>query len=193
MTAIAIPEFCLVVLIGATGSGKSTFARRHFKHTEIISSDYARGLIVDDENDQAISADAFELVTAIAEKRLKHRRLTVIDATNARAADRRRWVELARRWHTLPAAIVLDVDLDDCMRHNADRPDRQFGPGVPQRMIGEIRRGLRGLEREGFRQVWRLKGPDGIASATLKREPLWTDKRELQGAVRHNRRRSWLR
>lgn len=181
MTNIAIPDFCLVVLIGATGAGKSTFARQHFKPTEIISSDYARGLITDDENDQAISADAFDLVCAIAEKRLKHRRLAVIDATNVRAPDRKRWVELARRWHALPAAIVLDVDLDDCMAHNKDRPDRQFGPGVPQRMIGEIRRGLRGLEREGFRQVWRLKGPEAIAAATLTREPLWTDKRSLAG------------
>lgn len=181
MTEIAIPDFCLVVLIGATGAGKSTFAHRHFKPTEIISSDYARGLIADDENDQAISADAFELVAAIAEKRLKHRKIAVIDATNVRAPDRKRWVELARRWHALPAAIVLDVDLDDCMAHNKDRPDRQFGPGVPQRMIGEIRRGMRGLEREGFRQVWRLRGPEDVASATLKREPLWTDKRDLTG------------
>lgn len=181
MTAITIPDFCLVVLIGATGAGKSTFARRHFKPTEIISSDYARGLISDDENDQAISVDAFDLVATIAEKRLKHRRLAVIDATNVRAPDRKRWVELARKWHALPAAIVLDVDLDDCMAHNKDRPDRQFGPGVPQRMIGEIRKGLRGLEREGFRQVWRLKGPEEIASATLTRDPLWTDKRGLSG------------
>lgn len=181
MTRIAIPDFCLVVLIGSTGAGKSTFARRHFKSTEIISSDYARGLISDDENDQAISADAFDLVAAIAEKRLKHRRLAVIDATNVRAPDRKRWIELARRWHALPAAIVLDVDVDDCMRHNVDRPDRQFGPGVPQRMISEIRRGMRGLEREGFRQVWRLKGPEEIATSTLTREPLWTDKRDLAG------------
>ncbi len=181
MNEIAIPDFCLVVLIGATGAGKSTFARRHFKTTEVISSDYARGLISDNENDQSISADAFDLVAAVAEKRLKHRKLTVIDATNVRAPDRKRWVELARRWHALPAAIVLDVDLDDCMAHNKERPDRQFGPGVPQRMISEIRRGLRGLEREGFRQVWRVKGPEEIASATLRREPLWTDKRALNG------------
>jgi len=89
MTAIAIPDFCLVVLIGATGAGKSTFARRHFKPTEIISSDYARALIADDENDQTISADAFDLVASIADKRLKHRRLAVIDATNVRAPDRK--------------------------------------------------------------------------------------------------------
>jgi protein phosphatase len=181
MTPIALPDFCLVVLIGATGAGKSTFAHRHFKPTEIISSDYCRGLIVDDENDQAISGDAFQLVGAIAAMRLKHRRLAVIDATNVRAADRKQWIELARRYHALPVAIVLDVSVDDCMIHNKDRPDRQFGAGVPQRMVSEIRRSQRGLEREGFRQVWRLHGPEAIAAATLSRQPLWTDKRDLAG------------
>jgi protein phosphatase len=112
------PDFSLIVLIGATGSGKSTFARKHFKPTEIISSDYARGLVADDENDQAVSADAFDLVRAIAEKRLKNRRLTVIDATNVRAPERRQWVEIARRWHALPVAIVLDPGLDVSIVYN---------------------------------------------------------------------------
>ena len=88
-TDIDIPDFALVVLIGATGSGKSTFAARHFAATEIVSSDRCRALVCDDETDQSITADAFELVRAIAEKRLEHRRLAVIDATNVRAADRR--------------------------------------------------------------------------------------------------------
>jgi predicted kinase len=105
ITEITIPDFSLVVLIGATGSGKSTFAARHFAATEVISSDYCRALVSDDETDQSISVDAFELVRAIADKRLKHRRLTVIDATNVRAADRKGWIELARRWHALPVAM----------------------------------------------------------------------------------------
>ena len=96
---IDIPDFALVVLIGATGSGKSSFAARHFRPTEIISSDHCRGLVSDDETDQSATADAFDLVRTIAEKRLKNRRLTVIDATNVRMADRKAWIELARRWH----------------------------------------------------------------------------------------------
>ena len=161
-TLLDIPDFCLVVLIGATGSGKSSFAARWFKPTEVISSDRCRGLVCDDENDQSISGDAFELVAAIAEKRLKHRRLAVIDATNVRAADRKAWVELARRWHALPVAIVLDPGLDVCVERNKTRPDRAFGPGVPQRMIQEIRRGLRGLDKEGFRQIWKLGSVESI-------------------------------
>lgn len=180
-TAVSLPDFCLVVLIGATGSGKSTFARTHFKETEIVSSDRARGLVADDENDQSISADAFDLVRAIADKRLKNRRLAVIDATNVRAADRRQWIELARRHHALPVALVLDVDVDTCVERNRTRPDRQFGPAVPQRMVGEIRRSLRGLEREGFRQVHVLRGVDAIVAAEVTRQPLWTDKRDLAG------------
>lgn len=181
LTSIDVPDFSLIVLIGATGSGKSTFARKHFKSTEVISSDYARGLVADDENDQAVSADAFDLVRAIADKRLKNRKLAVIDATNVRAPERKQWVEVARRWHALPVAIVLDPGLDVCVERNRGRPDRNFGPGVPQRMISEIRKGLRGLQREGFRQVWTLKSVEEIDAAVVERRPLWTDKRGDQG------------
>lgn len=177
----AIPDFSLVVLIGATGSGKSTFAARHFAATEIASSDAARGVVSDDPNSQAASTDAFDLVRFIAEKRLKNRRLTVIDATNVRSADRRGWIEVARRWHALPVAIVLDPGLDVCIERNKHRPDRQFGPQVPQRMIGEIRKGLRGLEKEGFRRVLVLRSVEEIEAAQIVREPLWTDRRKMTG------------
>ena len=68
---IEIPDFSLVVLIGSTGSGKSTFAVKHFLPTEVISSDYCRALVSDDETDQSVTADAFELVREIAGRRLK--------------------------------------------------------------------------------------------------------------------------
>ena len=176
-----IPDFALVVLIGASGSGKSTFAARHFAPTEVISSDRARGLVSDEETDQSVSADAFELVRAIAEKRLKHRRLTVIDATNVRAADRKGWIEIARRWHALPVAIVIDPGVSVCIERNKDRADRPFGASVVQRMSSEIRRGLRGLQREGFRQVWTLNSEVDIEAAVVERKPLWTDKRSDAG------------
>ncbi len=178
---IEIPDFALVVLIGASGSGKSTFAAKHFLPTEIISSDHCRGLVSDDETDQSVSADAFDLVRAIAEKRLKHRKLAVIDATNVRAADRKSWVEVARRWHALPVALVIEPGIDICIARNKTRPDRQFGGQVVQRMVSEIRKGLRGLQREGFRQVWQLSTPEGVEAATVTRQPLWTDKRADRG------------
>ncbi|HJQ57607.1 MAG TPA: polynucleotide kinase-phosphatase, partial [Vineibacter sp.] len=178
---IDIPDFALVVLIGSTGSGKSTFAARHFLPTETISSDYCRGLVADDPNSQTVSADAFDLVRSIAEKRLKNRKLTVIDATNVRAAERKGWIELARRWHALPVAIVIDPGADTCIERNKARTDRQFGPGVVLRMVGEIRRGLRGLPREGFRQVWRLQSAANVDTATVQRQPLWNDKRDDHG------------
>ncbi|TIP05474.1 MAG: polynucleotide kinase-phosphatase [Mesorhizobium sp.] len=180
-TDLEIPDFALVVLIGSTGSGKSTFAARHFLPTEIVSSDRCRGLICDDETNQDVSADAFELMRDIIGKRLKHRKLAVVDATNVRAADRKAWVELARRWHALPVAIVLDPGVDVCVARNADRPDRPFGSGVAQRMTMEIRKSRGGLQREGFRQVWKLGSEASIDAAKVSRQPLWTDKRHDVG------------
>jgi protein phosphatase len=177
LSNVEIPDFSLVVLIGSTGAGKSTFAKKHFVPTEVISSDHCRGLVSDDENDQAVSGDAFDLVREIAGKRLKNRKLAVIDATNVRSADRKGWIALARQWHALPVAIVIDPGIDICIERNKMRPDRPFGGEVVRRMVSEIRRGIRGLEREGFRQVWKLSSPEAIETTTMTRVPLWTDKR----------------
>jgi polynucleotide kinase-phosphatase len=174
---LEVPDFSLVVLIGATGSGKSTFASHWFGPTEIVSSDHCRALVCDDAADQSVTADAFDLLRTVVEKRLKNRRLAVIDATNVRAADRKPWIEVARRWHAVPVAIVIDPGLDACIARNSGRVDRNFGPGVAQRMIHEIRRGLGGLQREGFRQVWQLSSVDAIDAARVERRPLWTDRR----------------
>lgn len=178
---VEIPDFALVVLIGASGSGKSTFAARRFLPTEIISSDRCRALVGDDEADQGVTTDAFELVRTIAEKRLKNRKLAVIDATNVRPADRKGWIELARKWHALPIAMVIDPGAEVCVERNRDRPDRPFGAQVVHRMVNEIRKGLGRLEREGFRQVWKLSSPEAIDSAEVVRQPLWTDKRSDAG------------
>ena len=127
---IHVPALSLVVLIGPSGSGKSTFARRHFKPTEVLSSDGCRGMVSDNENDQTVTPQAFELLHTIAEKRLALGRLTVIDATNVRPESRKPLVELARRFHVLPAAIVLDLPERLCHERNGGRADRTFGPHV---------------------------------------------------------------
>src|SRR5580698_5566147 len=105
---VKIPKLSLVVLIGASGSGKSTFAKRHFLPSEVLTSDECRALVSDDENNQAATNDAFEVLHFIAAKRLARGNLTVIDATNVQAEARQPLVELARRFHCLPVAIVLD-------------------------------------------------------------------------------------
>jgi protein phosphatase len=178
---LGIPELSLVVLIGVTGSGKSTFARAHFKPTEVISSDFCRGLVADDENDQSATPAAFEVLRFIAGQRLKAGRLTVIDATNVQPEARRDLVTLAREHDVLPTAIVLDLPEDLCAERNKARPDRDFGPHVLRRQRGQLRRGLRGLGREGFRTVHVLHTPDEVEAATITRTRLYTDKRDETG------------
>jgi len=178
---IAIPELSLVALVGASGSGKSTFAREHFASTEVISSDFCRGLVGDDENDQTVTTEAFEVLHFIAEKRLALGRLTVIDATNVQKESRAPLVALARNQHVLPVAIVFDLPEKLCVERNASRLDRQFGPHVVRSQRAQLKRSIRGLEREGFRRVFVLRSPEDVATAVVSREPSWTDRRGERG------------
>ncbi|WP_327239656.1 polynucleotide kinase-phosphatase [Streptomyces sp. NBC_01318] len=179
---LPVTDLSLVVLVGASGSGKSTFARRHFKPTEIISSDFCRGLVADDENDQSASGDAFDVLHYIAGKRLAAGRLTVVDATNVQAESRKQMVQLARSHDVLPIAIVLDLPEEVCQTRNAARPDRAGMPRhVVQRHRRELRRSLRGLEREGFRKVHILRTEEEAEHAEVVLERRYNDLRHLTG------------
>ena len=178
---ITIPELALVVLIGASGSGKSSFARRHFRPTEVLSSDACRGLVSDDENDQAATKDAFEVLHFIAAKRLAAGKLTVVDATNFQVEARKPLLALAREYHCPPVAIVLDLPERLCHERNRDRPDRQFGPQVVRGQSQQLRRSLRGLGKEGFRQIVTLSSPADVEAVTIVRQPLWTNRRDERG------------
>ncbi|MGW0700630.1 polynucleotide kinase-phosphatase [Streptomyces sp. NPDC002867] len=179
---LPVTDLSLVVLVGATGSGKSTFARKHFKPTEVVSSDFCRGLVADDENDQSASGDAFDVLHYIVGKRLAAGRLTVVDATNVQTESRRQLVRLAREHDVLPIAIVLDLPEDVCAARNATRPDRA---GMPRHVIArhrrELRRSLRGLEREGFRKVHVLRSTAEADSAEIVLERRYNDLRHLTG------------
>lgn len=178
---LTVPDMALVVLVGASGSGKSTFARTHFAPTQVLSSDFFRGLVADDENDQSASADAFDALHYIAAKRLAAGRTTVIDATNVQRASRASLVKLAKEHDVLPTAIVLDLPVAVCAARNASRTDRDFGDHVIRRQRGELQRSLKSLEREGFRRVHVLRSEAEVAEAEIVVEPLRNDKRELTG------------
>ncbi len=178
---LTIPELALVVLMGPSGAGKSSFARKYFKPTEVLSSDYCRGLVADDENDQGATDDAFAVLHFIAAKRLAAGKLTVIDATNVQPEARAPLVALARQFHCLPVALVLNLPEKLCQERNLGRPDRQFGPHVIRQQAQQLRRHLRGLEREGFRHVQVLHTPEDVEAATVERQPLWNNLKHEPG------------
>jgi protein phosphatase len=178
---LKIPELAVVALIGPSGSGKSTFAKKHFRATEVISSDFCRGLVSDDQNNQAVTNDAFEVLHFIAAKRLAAGKLVVIDATNVESEARKPIVELGRRFHCLPVAIVFDLPEKLCHERNQRRPDRTFGPHVVRRHAQQLRRSLRNLQEEGFRTVHVLRSPEEVEAAAVEREPLWNNLRHEHG------------
>jgi protein phosphatase len=178
---LAIPELAVVALVGPSGSGKSSFAKKHFRPTEVLSSDLCRGLVSDDETSQAATKDAFEVLHFIAAKRLTAGKLVVIDATNVQPEARKPIIALARQYHCIPVAIVFDLPEKLCHERNRDRPDRDFGPHVVRQQSRQLRNALRLLEREGFRRVHILRSTEEVDAAEIERQPLWNNLKHEHG------------
>jgi len=178
---LAVPELSLVVLIGVSGSGKSTWSDRVFEPFEVISSDFCRGLVSGDENSQEATKAAFEVLHFIAGKRLEAGKLTVIDATNVQRDARAKLIQLAKSHDVLPVAIVLDTPQEICVERTLARTDRHFGEEVIRRQSDQLRRSMRGLRKEGFRKVHTLSSPAQMDAAVISRERLLTDYRDQHG------------
>ncbi|MBO2454001.1 polynucleotide kinase-phosphatase [Actinomadura barringtoniae] len=179
-TEIRLPEMGLVVLVGVSGSGKSHFARTHFKASQVVSSDYCRFVVSDDENDQSATGDAFNLLHYIVRTRLRRGLLTVVDATNVQQKARQSLLQIAKEQDVLSVAIVLDVPERVAVERNAGRPERVLPDHVVPRQRRELRRGLRSLGRE-FKRSYVLPSVEEIDAATISYEKGWTDKREVTG------------
>ena len=179
---IKVPELSLVLLVGVSGSGKSTFARQHFSAYEIVSSDECRAVVSNDENSKEATNDAFDLLYYIVGKRLKRGLLTVVDATNVQSASRQGLVALAREHHVLPVVIILDISQRVCEDRNHQRTDRQLGGHVIRQQYQQLKKSIRGLKREGFRKIYTLKSPEEVASVSgIIREKLYNDKKHISG------------
>lgn len=180
MTTLEIPELSVVALIGASGAGKSTFARAHFAPTEVLSSDVFRGLVSDDETDQSVSGAAFDALYYLAAKRLELGRLTVIDATNVQRDARAGVLRLAKDHDCLAVAIVLNIPEAVCRQRNEGRPERRFGPHVIANQARGLRQSIKSLRREGFRYVYVLDESD-VADCQITRTPLWNNRLDESG------------
>ncbi len=167
---LAIPDSSLVVLIGASGSGKSTFARKHFQTTEVVSSDGCRAILSDDENDQAVTPDAFRLLRFIVSQRLRRKRLTVVDATNVQVRSRCSLLRLARKRNIHSIAIVFDLAEATCLERNTERSERVVPPLIISEQISQLQHSLTSLKKEGFSAIYTLEGLREIENAVVLRQ-----------------------
>ncbi|MBZ5543237.1 MAG: AAA family ATPase [Acidobacteriia bacterium] len=149
----------VVVLCGPAACGKSTFAAKHFRPTQIISSDQARALVCDDERDQRFQTEAFALVHFLLEQRLSINRLCVVDSTALTAAARKSLLDLARRFHVPAVALLFDVPLEICLERDAQR-ERTVGPPAIERQHQLFVQAKSAIKQEGFDQVVELSAQD---------------------------------
>jgi predicted kinase len=169
---LVIPDPSLVVLIGVTGAGKSTFAARHFSPTEVLSSDRTRAWVADDENDLGATEAAFEIVHLVADRRLAYGRLTVVDATNVLPDSRAPLVALASERRLPAVALVFDMPEAVIHERRLARPDRRVGPAVVRQQLHVLRRSLGRLEEEGFDAVFVVHDVAEVDAAEVVRQPV---------------------
>jgi protein phosphatase len=166
-----VPDPSLILLIGPSGSGKSTFAERHFLPTEVLSSDALRAMVSDDPTDQTATTDAFDILHAVADKRLARGRLTVIDATNVQRESRHALQKLASARRVPTVAVVFDLPEGLCLERSTRRQDRRTRTRVIRQQRTQLRRWIRWLDREGFSRIVVFRTPQAVESAGIDRLP----------------------
>jgi predicted kinase len=167
--SLPVPADAMVLLVGVAASGKSTFARRHFAPTEILSSDALRAVITDDPHAQAATDDAFDLLHRILGMRLRRGRLTVVDATNVEAWARAELLAVARRHRRPAVAIILDLPLHVALARNLDRPEPRPPAAAVRRQHRWLTDTLAELGSEGFSAVHRLRTAAEIEAVRITR------------------------
>jgi predicted kinase len=162
MTIVRIPEQALVVLVGPAGCGKSSFALRHFRSTEVVSSDRCRELVADDARDQRSSPAAFRVLQVLVAERLRLGRLTVVDATNLHGSARRQLLRHARAWSRPAVAVLLDVTEERCLAQNRARRERRVPDDVVRRQHAQLAAAKRDVLSEEFDDVVVITDPASI-------------------------------
>ena len=175
-TELILPDPSLVVMVGAAGAGKTTFAARHFEPAEVLSSDAYRRLLTGDESDQGATRAAFGRLHRDLERRLANRLLTVVDATNVEPTARRALVSRARTAGLPAIAIVLDLPPATVFARNAGRSHRIVEKVVVQRHLRRLRHSLDSpaerLGGEGFSQIVILVDPLELDGLRIVRRPI---------------------
>ena len=171
MAIIVVPDPSLIVLVGAAGSGKSTFAARHFPSDEILSSDAFRAAIAGDAANLSVTGAAFTALHASLDRRLHAGRLTLVDATNLTASARRALVRRADRARMRAIAIVLDLPPAVVLARNAGRQGRVVPEEVVRRHLAQVRRLVddASLGFEGFAQILICRAPDEVETLVIER------------------------
>ncbi|HYT36036.1 MAG TPA: AAA family ATPase [Ktedonobacteraceae bacterium] len=149
---ITIPRRTLLILCGPTGSGKSTFAAQRFSATTIVSSDHCRAMICDDENNQKVNRDAFELFHLIIQKRLSLGRFTVADSTALQPDARRKLRDLSRRFGYFGCLLIFNIPPEICLERNKSRHRLVEEQVIPYH-TGLLQRAILDTPHEGWEQI----------------------------------------
>jgi len=161
-STIALPQRTLIVLCGPAGAGKSTFARKFVelhqaqgcKPTSIVSSDYCRAMICDDETNQQVNRDAFDLFYYIIRKRLFQGRLTIADSTALQANARQTLIEIARRYQYRSSLFVFNMSLETCLAYDQHRARRRkVGERVISYHLQILQQALLEIPHEGWDEI----------------------------------------
>jgi alkanesulfonate monooxygenase SsuD/methylene tetrahydromethanopterin reductase-like flavin-dependent oxidoreductase (luciferase family)/predicted kinase len=149
MTDARLPEPAIVVLAGAAGSGKSTWASEQFRTSEVVSSDALRAAVGSGPADLEATADAFALLDQIVAARSKRSLTTVIDTLGLDIERRADYRRLAREAGLPAVLVIMNTHAALCRARNRER-DRP----VPARVLADQLRKINTLLETAQDENW---------------------------------------
>jgi len=164
---LRLPAPCLVVLVGPTGSGKSTWADSHFASNEIVSSDRLRAMVGAGEDDQVAGTAAFEILERIVVERARRGLTTVIDTLGLDDGARQRWVDLAHQAGMPAYGVVFDTDPAVCEERN-DLRARPVPKAVLRKQLRRFKEVRAALDVEAFDGVY-FEQPMAVVAPAVAR------------------------
>lgn len=170
---ITIPKPSLVILVGPSCSGKTTFSKKYFEDDEIISMD------LNNQGNKKAKENSIDILYNQISKKLEIGKIVVLDSSNLIESTRKVLLRFANEFHILPIAIVFNISEKECLKRNESKGI--VSDCLIKAQMTYLNKTLKTIEKEGFSKVYILNDTKDIDRVKIERVELPNNLKHIHG------------